>query len=951
MPIGSITSMALAATAVVLTASVIAGTVTMVIIFQIETEGVNMTAPPTISTTTEGPPPAMRLPKNLIPERYEVFIQPHLYSQIIEVVNETSPNQTMLFTGYSTVYFNCFLPTKSIYLHSRNQVISNPMVKEIISRNEVKVDSFHHHTDGSDFLEIKLRESLKLGHNYSLYLEFSGDISENLEALYVSTYTKGVPSDVVDPNSMRYLAATDLEPTDARKVFPCFDEPEMKAEFDVAVQQRKSMSAIGNAAIADRNVIDVDWELTKFHTTPKMSTYLFAIVVSELKEKCTVYEHQPVTMCIHARPAAIEAGHTEYAESISRKILDFYNGRFGITYRLNKLDQVALPDLNPAAMENWGLVTYQEAGLLYEEGVSSLLHKEVIATLIAHELAHQWFGNLVTMKWWNQIWLNEGFASYMSYFAVDYVEPTFEIEDVFIMSDLHTAFEEDALASSHPLSVPQDDIQRTYEIIEMFDTITYSKGAIVLRMLADVITQTTFNKGINSYLKAFALQNTDQNDLWEYIQKAVQEDGGNTDVAEMMDTWTNQVGYPVVTINTTSGVIYQKHFLFNDTAESRLMWHIPIRVMSNISDASPVPDWLTMESATKDPFQSKKGEWILANVNCTGYYRVNYDPDNWQRLLNQLTTNPNRIPVMNRGQLVDDAFNLARAKMVNVTLALNFTQFLVNETAYLPWESAVRNLKYFVLMFDRSEVYGPMQTYLRHQVEGLYDFFSNYTDNNAVPQKHSLQHNQITAIDVACSNGLPACLEMTTRLYGDWMKPNSTNKIHSNLRSVIYCQAVAQGGKKEWEFAWEKFQSSSETSEKEQLRVALSCTKKTWLLNRYLEYTLNPEKIRLMDVASTINYIANNAAGQALAWNFIRAHWDYVSLGDGAMLIEGVTRRFSTQFELEELERFNTTYELGPANAAVHQAIEQTQVNIQWVREHQEIVLDWFEKAVKDYDL
>ncbi|XP_053175963.1 alanyl (membrane) aminopeptidase-like b [Scomber japonicus] len=948
MPIGSITSMVMAATAVVLTASVIAGTVTMVIIFQVQTEGLNMTPAPTNGPTTAQPKPEMRLPKNLIPEHYEVFIQPHLYSQIIEVVNETSPNQTMLFTGHSTVYFNCVTPTSSIYLHSRDLVVENATVKDTDNNHIINVVGKDHHKDGSDFLQIKLGKSLTKGKNYSLYLDFTGEISENLEALYVSTYTENVTSNEVHSDSMRYLAATNLEPTDARKVFPCFDEPEMKATFDVTVKHRKSMSAIGNAKKKTDN-IDGEWETTVFYTTPKMSTYLFAIVVSELDLKCT--QHDRVELCMYARPEAI--GDTGYAESISLKILKFYEDRFGITYGLNKLAQVALPDLNPGAMENWGLVTYQEAGLLYEEGVSSLLHKEVIATLIAHELAHQWFGNLVTMKWWNQLWLNEGFATYMSYFAVDHVDPTFEVEDMFIMNDLHTAFEDDALASSHALSVPQGDIQKTYEIIEMFDTITYSKGAIVLRMLADVVSQNTFNKGINWYLKAFEFENADQNDLWEYIQKAVYADRGNEEVAEIMDTWTNQVGYPVVTINTTSGAIYQKRFLFNDTAtdtESRIAWHIPIRVMTS-KNTEFGPDWLTTESATKDGFQSKDGEWILANVNCTGYYRVNYDPDNWQRLLDQLSTNPNMIPVMNRGQLIDDAFNLARAKMVDVPLALNFTQFLYNETAYLPWESAVRNLKYFVLMFDRSEVYGPMQTYLRYQVEGLYNFFSNYTDSSTVPVKHSLQHNQITAIDVACSNGLQACLDMTKRLYHNWMEPNGTNEIHPNLRSVIYCQAVAQGGKKEWEFAWEKFQSSNKTSEKDQLREALSCTKKTWLLNRYLEYTLDPEKIRLMDVASTINYIANNAAGQALAWNFIRAHWDYVSLGDGAMLIEGVTRRFSTRFELEELDLFAKTYDLGPATAAVEQAIEQTRVNIQWVLEHKEIVLDWFETTVNNYNL
>ncbi|XP_070687597.1 alanyl (membrane) aminopeptidase-like b [Pempheris klunzingeri] len=940
----SITSKAFASAFAVLSVSAIAGLVTMIIVYKVEIVKLHPSPRPTLPSTTMGPPPVMRLPKNLIPDSYKIFLQPHLYTRIIEVVNVTSPNQTMLFTGNSTVNFHCVQGTTAIYLNSKDLTVSNPVVMDTNKNKRINVLSMKHHQDASNFLEIQLNHALEAGGNYSLFLAFKGEISENLDALYVSTYLEGSPSYEGDPNKVRFLAATNMEPTDARRVFPCFDEPEMKATFEVTIIHRLETTALGNeVSVSDSNILDAHWQYTRFYPTPKMSTYLLAFTVSEFTP--TPSTHERVDIKTFARPEATEAGHAKYAASITGKILAFYESYFGINYQLKKLDQIALPDLNPGAMENWGLITYQEGGLLYEDGVSSLLHKEVIATIIAHELAHQWFGNLVTMKWWNEIWLNEGFATYLSYFAVDDADDTFKMKDAFFVSNLHAAFEEDALASSHPLSPPQDDVQTTSQIIEMFDAITYCKGAVVLRMLADIVEERVFNKGIKMYLSDFRHENTDQNDLWECIQKAVDEDAGHTKVAKVMDAWTNQIGYPVITINTTNGEIYQKHFLFNDSSESSLWWYIHIRVMSNESDSDSSAVWLDSSGPVKkDAFISKSGEWILANVNCTGYYRVNYNPENWDRLLTQLETNPHRIPLMNRGQLIDDAFNLARAKLIDVALALNSTRFLRNERAYLPWESAVRNLEYFVLMFDRSEVYGPMQAYLRDQVKDLYNFFRNDTDHSVVPKDHSLQHNQIIAIDVACTNGLPECLAMATKMFANWMNSNTTNRIHPNLRSVIYCQAVAAGGKDEWEFAWNKFQSSSDISEKDQLRNALSCTKKIWLLNRYLEYTLDPEKIRLMDVASTIDYIAKNEAGQALAWNFIRAHWDYVSQGDGAMLIESVTSRFSTEFELEELERFSGDYDLGPATRAVYQAIEQTRVNIQWVGENKEVILEWFER-------
>uniref|UniRef100_A0A8C2X8C1 Aminopeptidase n=1 Tax=Cyclopterus lumpus TaxID=8103 RepID=A0A8C2X8C1_CYCLU len=836
----------LAGTFVFLTISVIAGIVTMIIFYKTEIALMDPTPRPMFTSSTTSLPPVIRLPKNLVPQSYQVFLQPHLYTRIIEVVNVTSPNQTMLFTGNSTVTFHCVQGTSVVYLHSRNLDVSGPVVMNKDTNERIGVSSMKNEEDTRNFLEIQLNAALEAGGNYSLFLAFNGEITENLNGVFVSTYVR-----LSFICIHRFLAATNLEPADARTVFPCFDEPEMKAVFHVTIIHRRDTVALGNADMRDSNILDDVWKVTYFYPTPKMSTYLFAFTVSEFTDSAD----SPTDGRTYARPDAIAAGHAKYAANITGKILKFYENYFGINYEQKTLDQIALPDLGVGAMENWGLITYQEGGLLYEDGVSSLLHKEVIATLIAHELAHQWFGNLVTMKWWNDIWLNEGFATYLSFFAVAHMEPYSKM-----VSSLHNqdSFEVDALASSHPLSPPQEDVQMTFEIEDMFDAITYCK----------VQSNETRN---------------------EYIYDAEDEDGGHTTVAKVMNTWTKQMGYPVITINTTNGEVYQKQFLFNDSSES--------------SDTS-------------------NGEWILANVNCAGYYRVNYNRENWERLSTQLETDPHRIPLMNRGQLVDDAFNLARAKLIEVTLALNSTRFLQNERALLPWESTVRNLEYFVLMFDRSEVYGPMQ---------------------ACGMKASFcLHSQILAIDVACSNALPECSAMATKMFANWMDNNRTNRIHPNLRSVIYCQAVAAGGAKEWEFAWDKFQSSIDTSEKDQLREALSCTKKIWLLNRYLKYTLNPEKIRLMDVGSTILSIADNVAGQALAWNFIRAHWEYVSNGGAASLIEGVTRRFSTQFELEELERFAADNNLSPTKY-LQQAVEQTQVNIVWVSENKDSVLKWFE--------
>uniref|UniRef100_A0A672ZCY9 Aminopeptidase n=1 Tax=Sphaeramia orbicularis TaxID=375764 RepID=A0A672ZCY9_9TELE len=886
----------------VLTASSITGMITMVIMYNTEIGEYNVTAPPTVPSTTPAPPPIMRLPTNLVPESYSVFLRVHLYTRIPHQVNVTSPNQTLLFDGNSTVFFYCDRPTRTIYLHSKDQTVENATVRNRDQNQAIPVlQPLKFHQDQSNFLEIMLEEELKEGQNYSLFVEFRGQVSENLEGLFLSTYHEGDPKDDGNSDTDRFLAATNLEPTDARRLFPCFDEPAMKAKFNVTIIHRKGTTALGNEA---KQGADSPFLQFSFKSTEMMSTYLLAFTVSELNKADAFHSDISVSVdsTTYARPEATAAGYTAYADNITGYILSYYQDYFDITYK-GKLDQVALPDLGVAGMENWGLITYQEGGVLYEEGVSSWLHKGDIATLIAHELAHQWFGNLVTMKWWNEVWLNEGFATFMSFMAVCLCPPQ---KDVYFMSALHAAFEEDALASSHPLNPPQQQVQTTLEIIEMFDTLTYCK--VRVQILLHLCSLLLFQM----YLSQFQYKNVDQDDLWDNILKALQETGKEFAVEKYMKTWTLQTGFPVLTINTTSGDYSQKLAL-NDLVlalESPFRWFVVFNCTNDL------PPMSVLQTGRREDFRSKEGEWILVNVNSTGYYRVNYDPDNWRRLLDQLATNPNMIPVINRGQLIDDTFNLARAKMVDVTLALNFTQFLSNEKEFLPWESAVRNLRYFVLMFDRSEVYGPMQ----------FSFFFRY--------------NQINAIQVACSNDLPECLEMVEDKFALWMKKSTPICAPSSTARLWPLEE-----KTEWEFAWAKFQSSNISSEKEQLRAALSCTKTIWLLNRYLEYTLDPEKIRLMDVASTINYIAQNEAGQALAWNFIRAHWDYVSQ-DGASLIEGVTSRFSTQFELEELEAFAAKYDLGSASRAVDQAIEQTRVNIRWVKENREKILEWFETAV-----
>ncbi|XP_061140166.1 aminopeptidase N-like isoform X1 [Syngnathus typhle] len=913
----------------------------------------------TIATTTTTAPSnnawdKYRLPKSLVPEHYHVTLWPRL--------TPDPKTGLYIFTGESSVEFVCAEETNLILIHSNKLNYSKHDNNQFAMLNalesEIKAPSIVSSwvKTETQYLVITLDNKLMKDHRYILYTNFTGELADDLGGFYRSEYKENGLTKIV--------ATTQMQPTDARKAFPCFDEPAMKAVFDITLIHDKGTVALSNGEPKETSNIVIGektLQKTVFEPTLKMSTYLLAFIVSDFGNISNIIDD--VTIRIFARKSAIDAGQGAYALKKTGPILKFFENYYNSTYPLPKSDQIALPDFNAGAMENWGLITYRETALLYDEDFSSNGNKERIASIISHELAHMWFGNLVTLRWWNDLWLNEGFASYVEYLGADEAEPLWNVTDLIVLSDMHRVFAIDALASSHPLSSKEEDIQKPEQISELFDAISYSKGASVLRMLSDFLSEPVFKEGLRTYLAEFAFGNAVYTDLWNHLQKAVDSAGlGDLpqSVHDIMNTWVLQMGFPVITINATNGVITQKHFLLDPDSEVtapspyNYQWIVPIRWMKTGVTQDQL--WLTKETDTKASMKLSGSEWLLANLNMMGYYRVNYDQGNWNKLLDVLKTTHKTIPVINRAQLVDDAFNLARANIIPTVLALETTKYLDQEREYMPWESALNNLDFFYLMFDRSEVYGPMQDYLKKHAIQLFNYFKTMTENwTKLPGGHMDQYNQVNAISLACRTGHQECQDLTKAWFKQWMD-GEKNPIDPNLRSTVYCNAIAAGGAKEWDFAWSQFQSATIASEAEKLRAALACTKQPWLLNRYLESTLNSTLIRKQDATSTIVYIANNVIGQSLAWDFVRAHWTFIftQYGGGSFsfsnLINGVTKRFSSDFELQQLKQFkadNAEVGFGSGTLAVDQSIERTIANKKWIADNKESVLEWFQDAVK----
>ncbi|KAK1160919.1 aminopeptidase Ey-like [Acipenser oxyrinchus oxyrinchus] len=905
------------------------------------------TAPTKPSSTTSPPQKPwnkIRLPDSLKPLEYDVKLWPRL-----------TPNADGLyiFTGNSTVIFECVNTTSLILIHSKKLNFTTPAQLRGYagSTPPAITDSFMQKE--TEFLVIQLDSNLEAGKTYSLFTEFVGELADDLAGFYRSEY--------MEDGVKKIVATTQMQATDARKSFPCFDEPAMKARFNITLIHEPDRVALSNSPVQMTTQETLDGKLmniTVFQPTAKMSTYLLAFIVSDFDFIEDMSGN--VLIRIWARQKAIAQRQGDYALNVTGPILKYFESYYNTTYPLPKSDQIALPDFNAGAMENWGLVTYRETALLYDPHVSSTSNKERVVTVIAHELAHQWFGNLVTVRWWNDLWLNEGFASYVEYLGADYAEPSWNIKDLMVLNDVHRVFAVDALASSHPLSSNEDEINTPAEISELFDAISYSKGASVLRMLSEFLTEDVFVKGLRTYLNEFQYNSTVYQDLWDHLQRAVDSSGVNLThkVEDIMNRWTLQMGFPVVTINTMTGQVTQKHFLVdpdsvvNRTSPFNYIWYVPIS-WTKLENAQP-QYWLDQTTVTNENMKTTGTEWLLANINCTGYFRVNYNIENWNRLLKQLETAHTVIPVINRAQLIDDAFNLARAGYIQTTLALDTTKYLSKDKEYMPWESAIDNLGYFSLMFDRTEVNGPMQAYLRKQVTPLFDYYENITSNwTVLPPGHTEQYNQINAVSVACKNGVKMCQELASNLYQEWMGNPSVNPIEPNLRTSIYCSAISTGGAAEWDFGWEMFKNATIATEADKLRSALSCATQPWILNRYLEYSLQADKIRKQDATSTIVYIAGNVVGQSLAWDFIRSQWKTIfnQYGGGSFsfssLINGVTQRFSSEFELKQLEQFqkdNAEVGFGSGTRALEQALERTRANIKWLSENKASVLDWFKR-------
>ncbi|XP_064106708.1 aminopeptidase N-like [Macrobrachium nipponense] len=881
-----------------------------------------------------------RLPEALKPFHYTLKLQPLIYG-----------NRSVL--GSVSIDFEVKAPASNITLHIAAIITKNETVKVVPSDNPLGPAipiTRQYYDPVRQFYIAELGSELESGKNYSISMEYEAYLSDELRGFYLSTYQSEAGED-------RYLAVTQFEPTDARRAFPCFDEPAMKARFDVYLGRSESMTSISNMPLLETLPLEGQegWYWDHFYLSEPMSTYLVALVVSDFDYIESPYGTD-VLFRVWARHEAIN--QSDYALRKGPEVLSYYEKYFGVPYPLPKQDMIAVGDFAAGAMENWGLIVYRETAILLDPKVASARNKQRVMEVIAHELAHQWFGNLVTPIWWTDIWLNEGFANFMENYGSDHCEPTWKIMEQLIVDDIQNVFALDSLESSHPISIP---VSNPEEIGQIFDDISYDKGSSIIRMMNSFLTEPTFMKAINWYLSTYMYKNADQDDLWDAMTKTAHEDGTlprDMTVKKVMDTWTLQMGYPVINVTRsldgTSATLTQERFLLvkneNSSDTHDYMWWVPL-TYTNQDDpvfTSNQTVWMTDEekeiSIESLPSHDK---WVIFNLQQIGYYRVNYDENNWYLLIQQLQTDHEVIHLINRAQIIDDALDLARAGHLSYNTALSVNSYLSKETEYVPWTAALTNMDYLESMFTRTGGYGALKNYLLDMLIPLYDSVGFDDD---LDDPHLEQFKRVSAVSWVCKLGYEDCVTNSVNLYKAWMQnPTNHSIISPNQKRSVFCTAIANGGEEEWNFAFDQYQNSNFATEKDFLLSGMACTREIWILTRYLDLTFTEgSPIKRQDAARVYSDIARNEVGRDLAWDYMREQFakvysfftSFSQLGDS---ISAVTEDFNTEMELQELIAFKNEHldDLGQATRSVDQSIERVFTNIEWMNNYYDVIIQW----------
>lgn len=781
------------------------------------------------------------LPTNVIPRHYDLMLEPDF--------------EKFTYEGVVTIDLDVAEDTTSISLNTKELQIHSTVVQSNGATHSSNPDVSY--DKSSQTTTVKFDKPLSKGQRAQLRHTFTGTLNDDMAGFYRSSY-KG-------PNGeTKYIATTQMEATDARRAFPCFDEPALKAEFTVTLVADKDLTCLSNMDIAHEKEVDSKMSGTKkksvtFNKTPKMSTYLVAFIVGTLKSISTDKYKIPVS--VWSTPDQ-DIEHGKFALDVAAKTLPFYEKAFDAEYPLPKMDMVAIPDFAAGAMENWGLVTYRVVDVLIDQS-STAAQKQRVAETVQHELAHQWFGNLVTMAWWDGLWLNEGFATWMSWYSCNVFFPDWKVWETYIISDFQSALSLDSLRSSHPIEVP---VKRADEIDQIFDSISYAKGSSVLRMISKYIGEDTFLEGVRKYVKKHAYGNTETYDLWNALDAA-----SGKPVSGLMDTWTKKVGYPVLSVKEDESkkaiTVTQNRFLRTGDVkpeEDKTLYPVNLGLRTT---AGVQRDLLLTDRSAEYPLPSL--DFYKINTDHDGIYRTSYSPDRLSKLGE--AAKAGRLSVEDRAGMIADAGALAASGYQKTSGVLSLIKSFDTETKFIVWAELLARISSLraAWMFESQSTKDALKKFVREltstKAHELGWTFSD-SDGNILEQFKSMMFS------AAGHAGDPKVVAAARDMFDAFAKGDS-KAIHPNLKSAVFSIILANGGgEKEFNAIWNSYLTSTTAGQKDLALRAIASSEDPALIKKVLELAMGKD-VKTQDLYKPIGGLRGSSQGIEIRWNWMKDNW------------------------------------------------------------------------------
>lgn len=793
-----------------------------------------------------------------VPRLLDTFTPNH-YNLTLDLTRaeEKEFSGTVIISGEST--------SESISLHSKGLTIQSATID-----NQPADVSF------GEFDELKLSQpNLKNG-NHTIHINFSGTVTDAMHGLYPCYFTHdGVK---------KQLFATQFESHHAREVFPCVDEPAAKAEYDLTLITRPGITVLGNMPVKFQEE-NGDSHTTTFERTPRMSSYLLAFVIGELHKK-SARTKSGVEVNVWATPAQNE-NTLDFALDIATRSIDFYDEYFGVKYPLPKSDHVALPDFSSGAMENWGLITYRESCLLADPDLTPESSRRFIATVIAHELSHQWFGNLVTMNWWNDLWLNESFANMMEYVAIDALHPEWRMWEDFATNEVTAALRRDSLDGVQSV---QADVNHPDEISTLFDpAIVYAKGGRLLVMVRKLIGEEAFRAGLKSYFEKFAYKNTVGNDLWQELEST-----SSQPIVNLMNAWISQPGLPVVSVSNShdAAILSQERFFIGEHQPSDALWPIPLFANQPL-DVKILNQKETTVSIEK-PLQ--------LNCGLSAHFVTKYDESSREYLLKKIT----ELPTLDKICILQDATILARAGFENSASLLPLALSLkteTNEKVFGMAASALTELRKFVDDNDaaRDSLKKISGEFARATFEELgWDEKYDESDDD--------RERRTTALSLMMySEDKEVLNEAKTRFDN-----NKLEDLPTEIRALIISTNVRHFETPEMiENLFATYKNTPSNDLQNDIAIGLTSTKNPETAEKILANIKDSNIIRPQDASRWFVYLIRTRENRQIAWNWLKENWAWVedTFGEDKSYDDFIRYAATALLTTDELNDFRQFFE------------------------------------------